>query len=136
MAKQDLFDEAQEKGLVAADADEGDFTAKQLQALLDGGAAGGDAVAEAIEANPDLQAGNVNRSPVVQSTTTVTPAEADESSLPNALDAKPNDPPVRAAEPDIPIAQTLAAGAGAHTPPDPKLFDKEGRPRSVMGEEA
>jgi len=93
-------------------------------------------VAETIEAAPGIDAGNVADSPVVQSTTTETPAEADESSLPNALDAKVNDPPVRSGDPDIPIAQTLAAGAGEHTPPDPKLFDKEGRPRSVTGEEA
>ena len=67
----------------------------------------------------------------VQSTTTATPAEADKSSLPNAMDAKPEDPPVRAAKPDTPIAQTLAAGAGEHTPPDPKEFAPSGRPRSV-----
>jgi hypothetical protein len=93
-------------------------------------------VAETIENAPGIDPGNVNESPVVQSTTTETPAEADESSLPNAMDAKPEDPPVRAAKPDTPIAQTLAAGAGAHTPPDPDMFDKEGRPRSVTGEEA
>lgn len=67
----------------------------------------------------------------VQSTTTVTPSEADKSSLPNAMDAKPDDPPVRAAKPDTPIAQTLAAGAGAHTPPDPKEFAPSGRPREI-----
>jgi len=93
-------------------------------------------VEETIDKAKGIDAGNVSASAVVQSTTEETPAEADKSSLPNALDAKPNDPPVRAAEPDIPIAQTLAAGAGEHTPPDPKLFDKEGRPRSVTGEEA
>ncbi len=95
-----------------------------------------ESVAETIAAAPGIEPGNVADTPVVQSTTTETPAEADETSLPNALDAKPDDPPVRAASPDVPIAQTLAAGAGAHTPPDPKLFDKEGRPRSVTGEEA
>jgi hypothetical protein len=87
-----------------------------------------ESVAETIEKAPGIDAGNVADSPVVQSTTEETPAKADESSLPNALDAKPEDPPVRAARPDTPIAQTLAAGAGAHTPPDPKEFDKEGRP--------
>jgi hypothetical protein len=66
--------------------------------------------------------------PAVQSTTTETPAEADKSSLPNALDAKPEDPPVRASKPDTPIAQTLAAGAGAHTPPDPDVYGPDGRP--------
>ena len=67
----------------------------------------------------------------VQSTTTVTPAEADKSSLPNAMDAKSEDPPVRASKPDTPIAQTLAAGAGAHTPPDPEEFAPSGRPREI-----
>ncbi len=65
----------------------------------------------------------------VQSITVVMPAEADKTSLPNALDAKPEDPPVRAARPDTPIAQTLAAGAGEHTPPDPAEFDPQGRPK-------
>jgi len=69
-------------------------------------------------------------SSAVQSTTTETPAEADKSSLPNAMDAKPDDPPVRAATPDTPIAQTLAAGAGAHTPPDADEFDPDGRPKA------
>src|SRR5262245_30075962 len=64
---------------------------------------------------------------VVQSTTQVTPAEADKSSLPNASDAQVDDPPVRSNDPSVPIAQTLAAGAGEHTPPDPDVFDKEGR---------
>lgn len=71
--------------------------------------------------------------PGVQSTTTATPAEADKTSMPNAMDAQNEDPPVRTSSPDTPIAQTLAAGAGAHTPPDPKVFDKDGRPRSVTG---
>jgi hypothetical protein len=64
----------------------------------------------------------------VQSTTDVTPAEADKSSLPNEMDAKTDDPPVRSGRPDVAIAQTLAAGAGEHTPPDPKKYDSEGRP--------
>jgi hypothetical protein len=77
----------------------------------------------------DIQEGEVLAGSAVQSTTEVMPAEADKSSLPNAMDAKPNDPPVRASRPDIPIAQTLAAGAGEHTPPDPDEFDPQGRPR-------
>ena len=43
-----------------------------------------------------IQEGEVNMAPIVQSTTEATPAEADKTSLPNAMDAKPNDPPVRA----------------------------------------
>lgn len=64
----------------------------------------------------------------VQSVTEVTPAEADKSPLPNAMDAKTDDPPVRSGKPDIPIAQVLAAGAGEHTPPDPKEYGPDGRP--------
>ncbi len=93
-------------------------------------------VEETIKNAPGIEPGNIVRSAVVQSTTEVTPAEADESSLPNAMDAKPEDPPVRASKPDTPIAQTLAAGAGEHMPPDEAEFDKEGRPRSVSGEPA
>ena len=88
-------------------------------------------VEETIKKAPGIDPGNVQATAVVQSTTEKTPAEADKSSLPNAMDAKPEDPPVRAAKPDTPIAQTLAAGAGEHTPPDPEMFDKDGRPRSV-----
>lgn len=73
--------------------------------------------------------------PAVQSITTVTPAEADKSSLPNAMDAKPEDPPVRASKPDTPIAQTLAAGAGAHTPADPEEYDPQGRPWGAREDE-
>ena len=69
--------------------------------------------------------------PVVTTTTSVTPAKADESSLPNAMNAKPEDPPVRASKPDAPIAQTLTAGAGSTPPPNPKEFDPAGRPREV-----
>ena len=87
-------------------------------------------VEETIAAAPGIEASDS----VVQSITEVTPAEADKSSLPNATDAKVEDPPVRASLPDTPIAQTLAAGAGAHTPPDPEVFDIEGRPRAAGGE--
>jgi hypothetical protein len=71
--------------------------------------------------------GEGRQTQVVQSTTDATPAEADKTSLPNAMDAKPHDPPVRAATPDTAIAQTLAAGAGKHTPP-PDGFNPDGRP--------
>jgi hypothetical protein len=90
-------------------------------------------VEETIDNAKGLKAGyaGTEASPAVQSTTEVTPAEADKTSAPNALDAKPEEPPVRAAKPDTPIAQTLTAGAGEHTPPDPEEFDSEGRPREV-----
>ncbi len=93
-------------------------------------------VEETISRAKDIDAGPAGGPVGVQSTTTVTPAEADKSSLPNANDAQSEDPPVRASKPDTPIAQTLAAGAGEHMPPDPAEFDKEGRPRSVSGEPA
>ena len=90
-------------------------------------------VSETIEKAKGLEPGYANEkaSTTVQSTTEVTPAAADETSAPNALDAKPEQPPVRAAKPDTPIAQTLTAGAGEHQPPDPEEFDPEGRPREV-----
>lgn len=46
--------------------------------------------------------------------TEATPAEADKTSAPIPNDAKLNDPPVRTNRPDVPIADVLAAGAGAH----------------------
>ena len=46
--------------------------------------------------------------------TTETPAKADESSNPTPNDAEANQPPVRTDRPDVPIAQVLASGAGAH----------------------
>jgi len=91
---------------------------------------------ETIKKAPGIDPGNIVTSSVVQSTTTRTPAEADKTSLPNAMDAKSEDPPVRASKPDTPIAQTLAAGAGEHMPPDPAEFDPAGRPRSVSNEPA
>jgi hypothetical protein len=78
-------------------------------------------------AESKIKEGEAIGPPLVQSTTESTPAEADKESIPNAMDAKAEDPPVRASRPDTPIAQTLAAGAGKHTPPDPDKFDPEGR---------
>lgn len=88
-------------------------------------------VEDTIKGAKGIDPGNVEAPATVQSTTESTPSEADKSSLPNAMDAKPEDPPVRASKPDTPIAQTLAAGAGAHTPPDPDEFAPSGRPREV-----
>jgi hypothetical protein len=79
----------------------------------------------------EISEGEGTGPPVVQSTTESTPAAADTTSMPNALDAESEQPPVRAAKPDTPIAQSLAAGAGAHTPPDPDEFDQEGRPKAA-----
>jgi len=94
-------------------------------------------VEETIAKAKGIDPGNVGEaSPAVQSTTEVTPAEADKSSANNAMDAENEDPPVRTSSPDVPIAQTLVAGAGEHTPPDPDEFDADGRPKSVTGETA
>lgn len=46
--------------------------------------------------------------------TTETPAKADTTSNPIPNDAQANQPPVRTNRPDVPIAQTLASGAGEH----------------------
>jgi hypothetical protein len=86
--------------------------------------------AQAKTQKKGIDEGELTGVAVVQSTTTETPAEADKTSQPNALDGKADDPPVRAARPDTPIAQTLAAGAGEHMPADPDEFDPTGRPRS------
>lgn len=48
--------------------------------------------------------------------TTATPAKADTTSNPIPNDAEANQPPVRTNRPDVPIALTLAAGAGEHEP--------------------
>jgi hypothetical protein len=86
------------------------------------------AAVEGVGSSAGMKKGEAVGPPLVQSTTTKTPAEADKTSANTALDAKSEDPPVRAGKPDTPIAQTLAAGAGAHTPPDPDVFGPDGRP--------
>lgn len=57
------------------------------------------------------------------------PKQADKTSSPVPNDAKPEDPPVRTTRPDVPIAVSLASGAGKHEPPDPELYHPDGRPR-------
>lgn len=51
----------------------------------------------------------------VQSVTTTVPHEADSTSSPNVLPTDPNRPPVSTNRPDVPIAHSLVAGAGAPT---------------------
>lgn len=80
-----------------------------------------------------IKEGEVVGAPLVQSTTEATPSPADETSMPNHLNTENEQPPVRTSSPDTAIAQTLAAGAGEHTPPDPKVYDSMGRPRAVSG---
>lgn len=90
-----------------------------------------DSVEETIENAPGIDPGNIVVGASVQSTTKETPSPADETPAPNVLNTENEQPPVRTSRPDTPIAQTLVAGAGEHTPPDPEVFDKDGRPRSV-----
>jgi hypothetical protein len=65
----------------------------------------------------------------VQSVTEVTPHPADESSAPGPYDKLDlNRPPVSTNRPDVPIAHSLVAGAGAPTgPPEyhPELSEEE-----------
>jgi hypothetical protein len=61
--------------------------------------------------------------------TTDKPAKkADQTNEPIGNDAEPEDPPIRAALPDTPVATTLAAGAGAHQPVDDPDIGPDGRP--------
>jgi hypothetical protein len=55
--------------------------------------------------------------------------DADKSSYPTGMDAEPHDPPVRSTRADVPIAVSMATGAGKHVPPDPEEYDAQGRPR-------
>jgi len=88
---------------------------------------------ETIEKAKGIDEGPAGGPSGVQSTTEVTPSEADESPAPGPYKGegapKLDDPPVRTTDPNVPIAQTLAAGAGEHTPPDPDKYDAEGRLR-------
>jgi hypothetical protein len=83
------------------------------------------------KASRQIKEGEVVGAPLVQSTTDATPSPADETSMPNHLNTETEQPPVRTGRPDTPIAQTMAAGAGAHTPPDPDVFGPDGRPRNA-----
>jgi hypothetical protein len=62
----------------------------------------------------------------VESTTEATPHAADESSAPGPYDGLDvNRPPVSTNRPDVPIAQSLVAGAGAPQPtegPNPEDY--------------
>lgn len=78
-------------------------------------------------ADSKIKEGEAQMSPAVQSTTSATPHEADETSMPNALNTDSEMPPVRTGAPGTPIAQTMAAGAGSHDPPDPKVWGPDGR---------
>jgi hypothetical protein len=87
-------------------------------------------VAETIDKASDIDIGNEGvQVPAVQSTTESAPREGDKTSMPNKLETEPA-VPVSTQRTDEPIAQTMAGGAGEHTPPDPDKFDKEGRPKA------
>jgi hypothetical protein len=71
------------------------------------------------ETKKGIKEGEAVGPPLVQSTTEATPSPADETPMPNHVNTENEQPPVRTSSPDTPIAQTLVAGAGEHTPPDP-----------------
>jgi hypothetical protein len=77
--------------------------------------------------NNQIKEGEVVGAPIVQSTTEATPSPADETSMPNHQNTETEQPPVRTARPDTPIAQTLAAGAGEHTPADGAVWGQDSR---------
>jgi hypothetical protein len=84
---------------------------------------------KAVEAKAEKAGVNFDDAPAgVESITEKVPSEADATSAPNVVNTDHERQPVATAQPDVPIAQVLAAGAGAHTPPDPDVFDKDGRP--------
>jgi hypothetical protein len=84
---------------------------------------------KAVEAKAEKAGVDYDKAPVgVESITEKVPSEADATSAPNVVNTDHERPPVATSTPDTPIAQTLAAGAGEHTPPDPDVFDKDGRP--------
>lgn len=56
-----------------------------------------------------------------------TPSNADKTSNPVDNDAKANQPPVRTNRPDVPIAQSLGAGAGAPEVVDDPHIGADGR---------
>lgn len=88
------------------------------------------------KASSKIKEGEAVGPPLVQSTTTATPSPADETSMPNHLNTENEQPPVRSSRPDVPLAQTLVAGAGEHTPPDPDVWGPDGRLRENPADDA
>jgi hypothetical protein len=93
-------------------------------------------MADNNKTSSQIKEGDVVGPPLVQSTTEATPSPADETPMPNHLNTETEQPPVRTGKPQTPIAQTLAAGAGQHTPPDTGDFRPDGRPRDAGTGEA
>jgi hypothetical protein len=56
--------------------------------------------------------------------------EADRTSLPTAY-APIERPPVSTTKAGEKVLRSLVTGAGKHEPPDPELYDADGRPRDV-----
>lgn len=54
--------------------------------------------------------------------------DADKTAGPYVDDAEANDPPLRTNRPDVPIASSLATGAGAHKPNTDPSIGPDGRP--------
>lgn len=55
--------------------------------------------------------------------------QSDQTSYPVPNDAEIVDPPLRSPKAPEDLAVSLAEGAGQHQPPDPDVFDAEGRYR-------
>lgn len=62
-----------------------------------------------------IQKADPEKGQAVQSVTEVVPDEADSTSASNKLPEDVNRPPVSTNKPDVPIAHSLIAGAGAST---------------------
>ena len=57
--------------------------------------------------------------------------EADQTSIPGPEYPPIERPPVSTTKAGVEVLRSLVTGAGAHTPPDPALYDAEGRPRDL-----
>ena len=67
------------------------------------------------ETKGNIQKADAEEGQAVQSVTTTVPDEADATSSPNKQPDDVNRPPVSTNRPDVPIAHSLVAGAGAPT---------------------
>lgn len=60
---------------------------------------------------------------------------ADKTSIPGPEYPPAERPPVSTTRPDREILRSLVTGAGAHEPPDPKVYTPEGRVRELTDEQ-
>ena len=78
-------------------------------------------------AAPDAEKGQ--NPAALQSVTETVPHEADSTSAPNMLPDDVNRPPVSTNKPDVPIAHSLVAGAGAPAPGARSITQSSARTR-------